>query len=199
MQNETLQLAIETLKQSDPKLHQVIEKVGQLQYEAEQDGFAFLVQVIIGQMLSAKAADTIYARLVARLGKDIDAASISGLDEDLLRSLGIARRKAQTILALAAMIEKNPTLLASLASLGDKECMASLCQYKGIGPWTAKMYLIFVLDRNDILPLEDGAFLQAYRYLYGDEDIETRASVWKPYRSLAARYLYRFLDLGYCS
>ena len=199
MRNETQQLAVEHLKHSDPKLRQVIEKVGELHYEVEQDGFAFLVQVIIGQMLSAKAADTIYARLAARLERDIDAARFSSLDEEQLRSLGIARRKAQTILALADMVAKNPSLLSSLASLGDKECLASLCRYKGIGPWTAKMYLMFVLDREDILPLEDGAFLQTYHYLYGDENIEARTSVWKPYRSLAARYLYRFLDLGYCS
>jgi len=61
------------------------------------------------------------------------------------------------------------------------------------------MYLIFVLDRADVLPIEDGAFLQAYKYLYKNtEAIETATQHWKPYRSIAARYLYRFLDLGYC-
>ncbi len=192
------QYAIDQIRQADPILDRVIAKVGVLDYEVEQDGFAFLVQVIIGQMLSAKAADTIHARLVAAVGGRIDPISIASIDEEALRGFGIARRKAQTIRALATLVDQDPSVLKNLADLDDRQCLASLCQYKGIGPWTAKMYLIFVLDRMDVLPIEDGAFLQAYRFLYGDEDMERRASLWKPYRSLAARYLYRFLDLGYC-
>lgn len=199
MQEETLQAAIAYLGKADPTLRSAMEQVGRLDYALPEDGFSFLVEVIIGQMLSAKAADTISARLKGRIGGTIQAASLANLDEEELRSLGIARRKAQTILTLAALMRENPLLLSDLKAHSDSECMASLCKFKGIGPWTAKMYLIFVLDREDVLPLEDGAFLQAYRYLYGDEDIEKRASIWKPYRSLAARYLYRFLDLGYCS
>lgn len=191
--------AIQQLRNADPMLDHVIGKVGTLNYAPEQDGFAFLVQVIIGQMLSAKAADTIYARLVDKVDSSVTPAAVVMLEEDVLRSLGIARRKAQTILALAQEVIQDPKVLDELAFLDDRQCLASLCRYKGIGPWTAKMYLIFVLDRPDVLPLEDGAFLQAFRHLYGDVDIETRASLWKPYRSLAARYLYRFLDLGYCT
>ncbi len=190
--------AIQHFKNADPLLDYVIGKVGALDYTPESDGFAFLVQVIIGQMLSAKAADTIHSRLLAKVDGTVTPTAVAMLEEDSLRSLGIARRKAQTILALAQQVIQDPQVLDDLASLDDRQCLACLCRYKGIGPWTAKMYLIFVLDRPDVLPLEDGAFLQAYRHLYGDADIETRASVWKPYRSLAARYLYRFLDLGYC-
>jgi DNA-3-methyladenine glycosylase II len=190
--------AIQHFKYADPILDYVIGKVGALDYTPESDGFAFLVQVIIGQMLSAKAADTIHSRLLAKVDGTVTPTAVAMLEEDSLRSLGIARRKAQTILALAQQLIQDPQVLDDLASLDDRQCLACLCRYKGIGPWTAKMYLIFVLDRPDVLPLEDGAFLQAYRFLYGDADIETRASVWKPYRSLAARYLYRFLDLGYC-
>jgi len=190
--------AIQQLRNTDPILDHVIEEVGALDYTPDQDGFAFLVQVIIGQMLSAKAADTIHSRLLTKVDGIVTPAAVAMLEEDTLRSLGIARRKAQTILALAHQVIQAPQILSDLASLDDRQCLARLCQYKGIGPWTAKMYLIFVLDRPDVLPIEDGAFLQAYRFLYGDADIETRASVWKPYRSLAARYLYRFLDLGYC-
>ena len=190
--------AIQHLRNTDPILDRVIGKVGALDYTPVSDGFAFLVQVIIGQMLSAKAADTIHARLLAKVDGTVTPTAVAMLEEDSLRSLGIARRKAQTILALAQQLIQDPQVLEALSSLDDRQCLACLCKYKGIGPWTAKMYLIFVLDRPDVLPLEDGAFLQAYRHLYGDADIETRASVWKPYRSLAARYLYRFLDLGYC-
>ncbi len=194
-----LQQAIQHLRGADSILDQVMTKVGDLQYEIEQDGFSFLVQVIIGQMLSAKAADTIYSRLLSKVDRLVTPAVIAMLEEDDLRSLGIARRKARTILELACLVNQNPQVLQDLASLDDSRCIAQLCKYKGIGPWTAKMYLIFVLDRPDVLPQEDGAFQQAYRFLYGDEDMKERASHWKPYCSTAARYLYRYLDLGYCT
>ena len=83
----------------------------------------------------------------------------------------------------------------------DSEIMKSLTSIKGIGNWTAKMYLIFVLNRPDILPVEDVAFLQAYQWLYKTDDrtpksVQKKCNKWKPYSSIAARYLYRALDGG---
>lgn len=88
-----------------------------------------------------------------------------------------------------------------LAEMSDSEVIRKLTSYRGIGNWTAKMYLIFVLGRQDVLPFEDGAFLQSYRWLYKTEDctavaVKKRCQKWKPYSSIAARYLYRVLDLG---
>lgn len=85
--------------------------------------------------------------------------------------------------------------------MNDADVMKNLTSLKGIGNWTAKMYLIFVLDRPDILPTEDVAFLQAYEWLYKTKDrskesVEKRCKKWKPYSSVAARYLYRALDNG---
>ncbi|MDX9825165.1 MAG: hypothetical protein RBU26_09535, partial [Sphaerochaeta sp.] len=121
------QYAIDQIRQADPILDRVIEKVGVLDYEVEQDGFAFLVQVIIGQMLSAKAADTIHARLVAAVGGRIDPIIIASIDEEVLRRFGIARRKAQTIRALATLVDQDPSVLKNLADLDDRQCLASLC------------------------------------------------------------------------
>lgn len=92
-------------------------------------------------------------------------------------------------------------ILSDLAQLSDIEVIKKLTKYRGIGNWTAKMYLIFVLDRQDILPYEDGAFLQAYKWLYKTDDIspksvEKKCRKWKPYSSVAARYMYRALYLG---
>ena len=83
----------------------------------------------------------------------------------------------------------------------DEEVIKELTSIRGIGKWTAKMYLLFVLDRQDILPIEDGAFLQSYKCLYKKDDISKisigkKCKKWKPYSSVAARYLYRALDIG---
>ena len=88
-----------------------------------------------------------------------------------------------------------------LREMSDEAVIKKLTALRGIGMWTAKMYLIFVLDRQDVLPFEDGAFLQSYRWLYKTTDIapvsvKKKCAKWKPYSSIAARYLYRVLDLG---
>lgn len=199
MQKQELDTVIQTLGEADPILRAVIDKVGELAYTPSENGFPFLVEVIVGQMLSAKAATTIFNRLRALTEDAIEAAVLAEVAFEELCSIGLSKRKAQTIQNLAQYLLEHPDYLKQLSSLDDKACIASLCLHKGIGMWTAKMYLIFVLDRLDILPVEDGAFLQAYRYLYGTtEAMEQATSGWRPYRSIAARYLYRFLDLGYC-
>ena len=92
--------------------------------------------------------------------------------------------------------------LEELSLLSDNDVIQKLTALKGIGNWTAKMYLIFVLNRNDILPFEDAAFLQGFRWLYDLEKV-TKAEVidiskkWHPYSSIAARYLYRAVDMGF--
>ena len=88
-----------------------------------------------------------------------------------------------------------------LESMPDNEVITELTSIKGVGNWTAKMYLIFFLQREDILPYEDGAFLQAYKWLYNTkvikpESIARRCKKWKPYTSIGARYMYRALDTG---
>ena len=102
---------------------------------------------------------------------------------------------------LTEKILRNELDLDSLKELSDADVMKSLTSIKGIGNWTAKMYLIFVLDRQDILPIEDVAFLQSYKWLYqtndtSPESVKSRCLLWKPYSSVAARYLYRALDSG---
>jgi DNA-3-methyladenine glycosylase II len=102
---------------------------------------------------------------------------------------------------MANLVCGKPDFFDSFSALSDTEIIRQLTSLRGIGTWSAKMYLIFVLNRLDVLPYEDGAFLQVYKWLYATEDVKPAAIIercepWKPYSSLAARYLYRALDAG---
>ena len=102
---------------------------------------------------------------------------------------------------LAELVRDNPGYLGGLHALPDDQIIRRITALYGLGPWSAKMFLIFVLDRPDVLPYEDGAFLQAYRKLYQTDEIKSaaiakRCACWSPYTTLAARYLYRALDEG---
>lgn len=153
-------------------------------------------------MLSTKAAETICVRLRSLTDGELSPARLADFSWQELRAIGLSQRKAESILSLAAAFRAQPQLTEAWANLPDAEVLAQITALRGLGLWSAKMYLIFFLDRPDVLPYEDGAFLQAYAWLYGTEEltrraIEARAAAWRPYRSLASRYLYRALDAGY--
>lgn len=193
--------AIKHLCTVDKRLGKVINMVGSISYIPHEDGFAFLVHEIIEQMLSIKAGKCIYDRLVNLCNGTITPEAISQLSKDEIKSVGMSNAKADYIQNLTNAVLNNDLILSDFDELSD-ECVTSrLVKLRGIGNWTAKMYLIFVLDRPDILPYEDGAFLQSYRWLYKTEDctpslILQKCKKWKPYSSVAARYLYRALDMG---
>lgn len=152
-------------------------------------------------MLSSKAADAISNRLYALCARDLSIDNVLKLDVTTLKGIGLSVYKAQYIMTVAEFTKNNPSFFDELCNLPDEEVIARLTQIRGIGPWSAKMYLIFCLNRLDVLPYEDGAFLQAYRWLYGADElkptaIKTTCASWAPYASLAARYLYRALDEG---
>jgi len=187
------------LKAADPLLGHVLDVVGPLTYQTEPDGFAFLVEAVISQMLSAKAADTIAKRVRTLLEEELTPQGLAAADEQALRSCGLSGRKVSTIKDLACHLCEHTRALHQLIILSDEECMKALTLHKGIGTWTAKMYLIFVLGRPDILPFEDGALRQAFFSVYGtdkEEAIKHQGTLWSPYCSIASRYLYRYLDLG---
>lgn len=128
--------------------------------------------------------------------------AINRLSDEEIRSTGTSSAKVSYIRSLTAAVISGALDLSSLVSMTDSEIIKTLTAIKGIGNWTAKMYLIFVLDRPDVLPTEDVAFLQAYQWLYKTDDrtpesVRRKCKKWKPYSSIAARYLYRALDGGY--
>lgn len=190
------------LIKKDKRLARVIGMVGSISYLPYEDGYTFLIHEIIEQMLSIKAASKVYERLVECCNGSISPDNICSLTYEQLKSIGTSNAKVEYIKNLTNAIKNGVLRLESLETLDDNEAMKKLMSIRGIGSWTAKMYLIFVLDRQDILPYEDGAFLQSYRWLYKTSDISKesivkKCSKWKPYSSIAARYMYKALDLGY--
>jgi len=193
---------IQHLKVKDPILGEVIDTVGDLEYSLRENVYEFIVETIVGQMLSNKVANTIFKRLKTLCNNDVSAVNVRKLEKVDLREIGLSNQKSEYVLLLSEKYYKEPHFFNELPHKPDDYIMKSLMCLRGVGSWTAKMYLIFSLNRLDILPYEDGAFIQAYKWLYETNDIsktsiEARCSSWKPYSSLAARYLYRLLDEGY--
>lgn len=193
--------AISHLKAKDKRLAKVIDAVGEIEIHQHSDSFYFIVREIVGQMVSAAVKKVIFDRLTAICNNNICPETLLKLQVEDLRAIGLSNAKSQFILSLAEMVAKGNINFATLETMSDEDVLNHLTSIKGIGNWTAKMYLLFFLQREDILPYEDGAFLQAYRWLYNTKksdrkSIEKRCKKWKPYTSVGARYLYRALDTG---
>lgn len=189
------------LCRKDKRLAKVIAMVGEITYQTYTDSYAFLVQQIIGQMLSNKAADKICKRLEDLCGNRITLESIQALSDEQIKSVGTSASKVSYIRCLTKAVLDKQIIFEEFPDMTDQEIVKKLTLIRGIGKWSAKMYLIFVLDRQDVLPLEDAAFLQGYQWMYKikdmkSENIEKRCKKWSPYASIAARYLYRALDMG---
>ncbi len=191
------------LKRVDWRLSKVIEKIGPLDihHYVELDPFMFLSREIIGQMISAKVKKTIYQRFVDLCKGDISPKTVSNLSIADLRSIGLSTSKSTFLVNLADVVLNGQINFEELKSDSNDVVLKKLTSLRGIGKWTASMYLLFFLGRDDVLPVEDGAFLQAFKWLYDTDDIKpvsikSQCKCWSPYSSLASRYMYRALDSG---
>lgn len=190
------------LATADPLLGRAMRLVGDFKYSDHPNTEDFFFSTIIGQMMSNTVADVIEGRVSAMCGGRMTADAILSIGMERIRSAGVSMQKAEYMTLFARKIKSEPDFLDNLKNKSNNEVLKELTALRGIGNWTAKMYLLFVLGRNDILPYEDGAFLQAYRWLYQTNDvkpssIKQRCQPWVPYESVAARFMYRLLDYGY--
>ena len=193
--------AIQYLCAKDKRLAKVIRMLGDMTYELHEDVYAFLVQEIIEQMLTIKAAQAIFNRLKALCSGEVTPERVQALSDEELRGIGTSESKVKYIRGLTEAVLDGSIDLGSLQEMSDDEVLKKLTSLHGIGTWTAKMVLIFVLDRQDVLPYEDVAFLQGYEWMYKTNDrspaaVKKRCRKWSPYTSIAARYLYDALDEG---
>lgn len=193
---------IKHLCQRDKRLAKVISTIGEISYTTySKDPYAFIIHEIIEQMLSIKAGAKIYSRFVELCNGNITPQVVNKLTLEQIRTTGTSSNKATYIKAVTDAVLVGNLNFSEFNTMYDSEVIDKLTSVKGIGRWTAKMYLIFVLDRQDILPIEDAAFLQSYCWLYKAEnptkkDIIRKCAKWSPYSSIASRYLYKALDLG---
>lgn len=194
--------ALAHLKRRDDRLAEVIAAVGPYRPSPPGDGFAALVRAIVSQQVSKYASDAILARLYAALPDGrLDAAAILRLTPRKLLGVGLSRRKVEYLRDLARHVADARLDFAALDRLDDEAVVERLTAVKGIGRWTAEMYLIFTLERPDVLPLGDIALVNAVRDLYGlpDHADETHfgaiAEGWRPWRSVACWYLYRSINM----
>lgn len=193
--------SIQYLIKKDKTFAQVFNIIGPISYSTHYDGYAFLIHEIIEQMLSIKAGAKIYSRFVDLCGGEITPQSVSSLSIEQIRSTGTSQGKAQYISGITKAVITGELDLSSLGTLSDDNVVKVLTSFRGIGNWTAKMYLIFVLDRQDIIPFEDVAFLQGYSWAYGTKKTDKRSVLnkgkrWHPFSSIVARYMYRIVDTG---
>lgn len=189
------------LANKDKRLAKLFSMVGGITYKPYEDSYRFLLETIIGQMLSNKVANILCERLLQLCDGQITPSTISVLRTDDFRQIGVSKPKASYIFSLTEAVLNDIIDFPAFNSMENQEVIKELTALRGIGSWSAKMYLIFVLNRPDVLPFEDGAFLQSYMWLYKTEDTTSKAVTakcrkWKPYTSFAARYLYRALDNG---
>ncbi len=191
--------AIRHVATVDPVLGRVIDAVGPYSLTLREDRFVSLARAIVGQQLSVKAAQTIWGRF-ADLAGELEPATIAGLDDDALRGVGLSRAKAAYVRDLARSVADGSVDLAGLDELSDDEVIAELTRIKGIGRWTAEMFLIFSLGRPDVFAVDDVGLQRAVRMLHGlpeSEPLKALAALsesWSPYRTAASLYLWEALD-----
>lgn len=176
---------VQYLCKTDKRLAKAIPMLGDLTYELHDDPYTFLVSEIIEQMLSVKAGRKIYKRLKELCGGNVTPENVNNLSVEEIRTIGTSKSKANYIKSLTDAVVLGSFDFEELEELSDKDAMKKIMELKGIGEWTAHMYLIFVLDRKDILPTGDVAFLQTYEWLYKTSDrtkssVEKKCKKWHP-------------------
>jgi DNA-3-methyladenine glycosylase II len=190
------------LLRRDPVLAALIRKHGECGLARAQraDHFSALVRAITGQQLSTKAASTIFGRLVALMPDGVTPAALSALTDEQLREVGMSRQKITYFRDLCEKTLTGAVPLDALDTLADDEVIAALTRVKGIGRWSAEMFLMFRLHRPDVLPVDDLGILNAVKNVYRlrkrptGERVRKIGEAWKPYRSVACWYLWRSLD-----
>jgi DNA-3-methyladenine glycosylase II len=186
------------LGRRDPVLKQLMRSLGPCTLKPNGDRFAVLVRSIIAQQISSKAARSIGTRLVEALAPEgVTPVKILRTSETVLRAVGLSAPKLRYLQDLADKVHGGTVPLVQLHSFPDEEVIAHLIQIKGIGRWTAEMFLIFSLGRLDVLPVDDLGLRVGVQRHYDLADMPKRADLiergeaWRPYRTIATWYFWR--------
>ena len=193
--------AVDHLKKSDPVLCAIIERVGPYRIEYSAPEFCSLAEAIVYQQLNGKAAVTIFNRFAALAGDPLRPEGILKLSDAQLRGVGLSKQKSSYLKDLSEKTAAGLLDFSRLPNLPDDEVIKHLTQVKGIGVWTAHMFLMFSLRRLNVLPTGDYGIQVAIKKHYRrrklpkPKDMEKIARAWEPYRSVACWYMWRSLDI----
>lgn len=196
---------------NDQLFQKVIEETPPLKRVPKQDVYESLISSIVSQQLSVKAAATIHGRFIALFADAYpDAEQLLSMKQEQLRAVGLSRQKASYIQNVAKFFREEKLLDQNWKNYSDEEVIAKLTQIKGVGKWTVQMILMFSLKRPDVFPIDDLGIRNAMMRLYelegvypkdrkGQKALYARLSeialAWSPYRTLACRYLWKWLSL----
>jgi DNA-3-methyladenine glycosylase II len=193
--------AVKHLRRVDPHLRAIIDRVGPCRLEPHVDRFGALVRSIVSQQISSKAAASINRRLVDLGGEPHNPLRLIALGETRLRTVGLSSAKARYVINLAEAVAGGQLPLDQFDDSWDDEAITqSLTAIKGIGVWTAEMFLIFVLNRPDVLPTSDLGVRAGLRDRHGlaelprPRDCDVLAEDWRPYRTIASWYIWKGTD-----
>jgi len=193
--------AINHLKNSDPVLRTIIEWVGPCRMEYGPPEFHSLAEAIIYQQLNGKAAVTIFNRFADLAGKPLTPEGIMKLTDQQMRAVGLSKQKTSYLRDMAERAMRGQLDFSNLHERSDEEVIQHLTQVKGVGVWTAQMFLMFTLKRPNVLPTGDFGVQMAIKKHYKKRKMpkpalmEKIARPWEPYRSIACWYLWKSLDI----
>jgi DNA-3-methyladenine glycosylase II len=189
------------LRSADPVLAKIIDRVGEYAMQYHEPTFRALVRSIVFQQLHGKAARTIFDRLLKKAGGEITPESILKLRPAQMRSAGLSKQKLTYIRDLAGKTRDGVVEFSKFPQMSEEEIIAELTLVKGIGEWTAHMFLMFALRRPNVLPTGDYGVRSAMRKAYGmkvmpkPRTMQRIAKGWHPYCSIASWYMWRSLDV----
>lgn len=198
---DAVQLALEQLTRSDRRLNEIIQQVGPFRLRRSTNRFQSLLRAIVAQQISTAAARSIWGRLEQlAVPHPLTAEAIHNLSDESLRGAGLSPQKLKYVRDLTEQVHRGDLNLRSLHFRSDDEIIAELTQIKGIGVWTAQMFLMFSLGRPDVLPHADFGIRTAIKRTYGLDELPSReecheiAQPWRPYATVACWYLWRSLE-----
>ena len=195
--------AVRHLRKADPRLAALIERVGPCRLEVRSEGthFEHVLKAIVYQQLSGKAAATIHGRVVTLLGGMPTPDGVPGVPDEQLRAAGLSRQKMSYVRDLARQVAAGALPLETIDRLDDDDVIAALSSVKGVGRWTAQMFLMFRLGRPNVLPAEDLGIRKGVQLAYRTRGLPPPKRVlaigrpWAPYATVASWYLWRSLEL----
>ena len=198
----SIKKAVKYLRKSDPELIPLLDAFKIQDLQPETDYFKSLTRSIVYQQLSGKAAKTISDRFIL-LYKDKSyptPVDVINIDHEKLRSVGLSNSKAQYIKNIAHAFLDNPDTYDSLEKMDDQDIIDTLITIKGVGPWTAQMFLMFTLNRPDVFPVTDLGVQKGFQHYYKLSEMPTpgqmlkKSEQWAPYRTVVSLYFWRLLE-----